>query len=95
MNINGRSRSSISFALLIGGRRLAQDSLEVYLKTGARALIDHKYQEAKTAYQNALRLAPNNLEAIKNLGVMSSATGDQQQAKIYFRTRLRRGPAQS
>jgi Tfp pilus assembly protein PilF len=62
----------------------AQDSLETYLYRGGRALMSKNYTRAQESYEQALRLDPNNLEAIKNLGVICSANGQQENAKEYF-----------
>ncbi|NOY88619.1 MAG: tetratricopeptide repeat protein, partial [FCB group bacterium] len=62
----------------------ALDSAKVYTKNGGKALIVKDYQTALKNYQNALRFDSNNFEAIKNLGVIYSATGDQKKAKEYF-----------
>ncbi len=62
----------------------AQDSVSFYVTKGGKAMIHNDYAAAKEAFLAALRLDQNNFISIKNLGVVFSALGDQQQAKAYF-----------
>ena len=74
----------ILFCVTLGVSAQGNDSTQVYLQKAGKALFDKKYQIALTNYQNVLRFTPNHFETIKNLGIIYSATGDQQKAREYF-----------
>ncbi len=77
----------LSFTMLLAifaGLANTQDSLQIYLQKGAKGLLAKEYTQALENYKSALRLTPDNFEAVKNLGVIYSALGDQKQARVYF-----------
>ena len=60
------------------------DSVSKFLQQGGAALRDNKLKDAVKCFREVLRRDENNVEALKNLGVIYSATGDQRQARAYF-----------
>lgn len=62
----------------------AQDSLKIYLQKGGKGLLDKDFEKAENNFLSALRFSPASFVALKNLGVVYSATGDQKKAKEYF-----------
>ena len=63
---------------------LAEDSLQIYLQRGGRWMLNDDYVKALEDFQSALRLDPDNFEALKSLGVAHSALGHQEQARGYL-----------
>jgi len=63
---------------------LAEDSLQIYLQRGGRWLLKDDYTNALKDFQSALRLDPDNFDALKNLGVAHSALGHQEEARGYL-----------
>lgn len=62
----------------------AEDSLQYWLTQAGMKMSMKEFAEAKTRYVAALRFDSLNVEAIRNLGVISSALGDQAQALVYL-----------
>ncbi len=79
--------AKLCFVLLLSlaaGTFAADDSLEVYLRTGGTQLIRKQYQDALASFKNALRLDPDNFIAVKSLGLIHSRMGRSQQAKTFL-----------
>ena len=60
------------------------DSVQQFLITGAKAFNSNMWKESKEAYENALRLQPGNVEALRNLGLIANTLGDLQTAMHYY-----------
>lgn len=78
--------------VLTGASLWGQDSLQIYLDTGADLLAKKDYQAGLNAYQNALRLDPNNLRAIRNIGRSFAHLDDQKQAQAFLERAYRMDP---
>ncbi len=72
------------FLLFLYVQVAAQDSLKIYLQKGGKGLLDKDFDKAERNFLSALRFSPASFIALKNLGVVYSATGDQKKAKEYF-----------
>jgi len=76
--------TAVLTAALVVPLVVAQDSLQVYLRDGGKAMLNKEFGEAIKNYNNALRFDSNNVQALKNLGVSCSSLGDQKKARIYL-----------
>lgn len=88
MNRKNKNRSLwpwlVAVMVLTGAGLWGQDSLQTYLDTGAEMLAKQDYQAGLNAYQNALRLDPDNYQAIKNIGRSFAHLDDQKQAQAFL-----------
>lgn len=71
--------------LPVRGQSPLEDSLTIYLKAGGAALSDNRIPEAFENFQQALRLDPNNANALKNIGMIHSMKGEFWKALDYFK----------
>jgi tetratricopeptide (TPR) repeat protein len=55
-----------------------------YTEQGMRDYQNHRYLEAKTAFELAIKAAPNSGEAHYNLGLTLFALGETDQARDHF-----------
>jgi tetratricopeptide (TPR) repeat protein len=69
-----------------------QDSIKTYLDNGVDLMAKQDYQGALSAYQNALRLDPDNYLAIRNIGVNYAHLKDQKQAMAYLERAYKMDP---
>lgn len=69
-----------------------QRSVNKYLSIGGRAFKREKYEEAKEAYNKVLELDSNNVEALRNLGVLFSSQGDTASAMRYLNEAFKLAP---
>jgi len=74
--------------LAIAATAAGQDSLKIYISQGGVLLKNNEYSKARDSYTAALRLDPDNFEAVKNLGAIYSTLGDNRQAKVYLERAL-------
>jgi len=74
----------LAVLVLTGASLYGQDSLQIYLDKGAELLAERNYQGGMDAYQNALRLDPNNYIAIKNIGRSFAQLDDTKQAQAFL-----------
>lgn len=74
----------LAILVLTGVGLRGQDSLQTYLDLGADLLAKRDYQGGLSAYQNALRLDPNNLVALRNIGRSFAHLDDQKQAQVFL-----------
>jgi tetratricopeptide (TPR) repeat protein len=63
---------------------LAEDSLQIYLQRGGRLMLNDDYAKALENFQSALRLDPDNFEALKSLGLAHLTLGHKEQAQGYL-----------
>ena len=77
----------LTLLLITGSAALAEeaDSVDFYLKQGAHAVSDFKWQQAIDAYENVIRLDPKNFGALKGLGMGHMTLANKKQANTYFK----------
>lgn len=65
-----------------------QDSVKTYLGTAGRLMMDNRFKEAFPLYERVLQLDSLNADALKNIGVIYSAVGNQVGAEEYLKRAL-------
>ena len=77
---------SLIIFLLLATTALAQsDSLNDLLDRAGRQMYVQKYEEAILTLQSALKIDPNNFEALQYIGTAHSAVGNLKQARTFLR----------
>lgn len=61
------------------------DSLKQYQLRGRRAIKAGEYEAARDNWTKVLQIAPDNFEALLNLGTTYAGTGRNEQALVYFK----------
>ena len=69
------------------------DSLDVFTKKAGKSMLDKDYDRAIHFYARVLELDPDNYEAIKNLGLAYSASGNRAKALEFFERTLKANPS--
>ena len=75
----------LAIALTPVSSEAAYDSLQIYLARGGAAFMADSLEQARDAFEHALRLDSANFDALKNLGVINSALGAPEKAQTYLR----------
>lgn len=70
--------------LSLGLTAAAEEDIKTLLQRGGMGMMSEDYRKAISNYSEVLKLEPNNVEALKNLGVAFSATGRSDKAKDYL-----------
>jgi len=78
--------------LLLSSTAVAEEDVKTLLHQGGMGMMSEDYQKAMSNYSEVLKLEPNNVEALKNIGVAYSATGRSGKAKDYLDRAYRYGP---
>jgi Tfp pilus assembly protein PilF len=81
--------------VLAEGRRRLPDAALIWLNSGVFLGDQGRYQEARACLERAVRLAPANPNAHKNLGVALLALGDRDGARTALAESLRLDPSQT
>lgn len=88
MNFRIRIRSIglciLAGLLLTGASLWGQDSVQTYLDTGTDLVAARDYKGGLSAFQNALRLDPNSVAAIRNIGSAFMRLENDSQALVYL-----------
>ena len=72
------------FLLLAASVSAQSEDLNKLLDRAGRQMYVQKYEEAILTLQSALKIEPNNFEALHNIGTVHSAVGNLKKARTYF-----------
>jgi tetratricopeptide (TPR) repeat protein len=85
---NAASQGHQAFDTIAPLLQTAQEDSRVWQQYGQALIGMNRLPEAEEALQKAVRLAPNDLQALNRLGVLYQATGQAERADALFRQAL-------